>query len=546
MLTHLHISQYALIETLDIDFCQGFNVITGETGAGKSIIMGALALIMGARAEQQAIRRGAAKCIVEATFTVDRRMPELDDFDIDDEMIVRREITQNGKSRAFIADTPVTLQQLRRTVQQLVDIHSQHENLLLNNANFQLNIVDTVAHTEPELKAYSDAYHAYKVAEQLLEETRLKAEQSVKERDYIEFQYRQLADAKLVKGEQSDLEQELKMLEHAEEIKTELTTASSLMDDEEHGIIVSLKECLQAMRHAAKFVDRIKETADFIEERYIDIREFATDIRRVMDETEVDPQRRTIVEERLSTIYSLEQKHSAGSIDELIKVRDQYEQQLAEMESFAEETARLEQECDKALAVVKSTAVILAKKRRSALPGIEQYMIERLSYLGMENARIEISMESTDFTPRGADTVEFRFSANKNSELRAIAEVASGGEIARVMLALKSLIVETLSLETIVFDEIDTGVSGEMANRMGEMMSRISTSAQVLTITHLPQIAARGNAHYKVYKQDDAEATVTHIIRLDNEARVEEIAEMLSGHNPSESAKLAARELINK
>lgn len=544
MLQHLHISQYALIETLDIDFCQGFNVITGETGAGKSIIMGALGLVMGARADVQAIRRGADKCVVEATFVTHQSFEELADYDVDDEIIIRREITARGKSRAFVNDTPIPISELRQVAGRLVDIHSQHENLLLNNADFQLNIVDTVADTRAEAEAYTRAYVAHRDLLARLNALRSQAQQSATERDYIDFQHKQLMEAALVAGEQPALEQEQERLEHAEEIKTDLVAAAALMDDDEHGVLTSLSECVRALRRAARFVAQTDETAQSIDERLIDLKEFAADIRRAVADTEVDPERLSYVEQRLSTLYSLEQKHGLHDADELIALSDELALKLERMEGYDAEIAELEAECKRAKATLRAAADALSAKRRAALPGIESYLVERLRYLGMDKARVQIAMEPTDPAPRGADAVEFRFSANKNAELQAIARVASGGEIARVMLALKALMVDTLGLETIVFDEIDTGVSGEMARRMGDVMATIAASTQVITITHLPQIAARGGAHFRVYKRDNAIATVTNIVRLGAEEREREIAEMLSGHNPTDSAILAARELL--
>lgn len=543
MLKHLYIKDYALIESLEVEFGEGMNVLTGETGAGKSIIMGALGLVMGARAEQQAIRNGARKCVVEATFTnVQLPNPDkLGDFDvIDNEVIIRREVTDNGKSRAFINDTPVSLADLREVSCQLLDIHSQHENLLLNNSGFQLGVVDAVAGDSAILSEYKAVYCDYKSNLRKLQEMEQSIAKAQEEKDYLEFQFRQLDEANLKAGEQEELEQELSKLEHAEEIKAELSLVASRLDDEQYGVLLSLKEGLQALSHAGKFMD-IAEIEKTVNSAYLDLKEASGDIERQMGEIEVNPERKMAVEERLNTLYDLEQKHHLRTIAELIELRDSIGSKLDMMTSSDENLEKKRAVISALHDKMAAFATQLTSLRMEVLDVISDHIVEKLRYMGMEHAHLEVALEHTDFTSSGCDDVEFRFSANKDVPLAPISKIASGGEVARVMLALKGLIVDKMRLGTIVFDEIDTGVSGEMAGRMGNVMSEIAKGTQVITITHLPQIAAKGETHFKVYKNEGR----TGILLLDEKARINEIAEMLSGKNPTESACRAAEELMN-
>jgi len=556
MLKHLLIKDYALIENMEVDFGEGMNVLTGETGAGKSIIMGALGLVMGARAEQQAIRNGARKCIVEAEFigipkTILDSLEVLDildtldvldslDSSADQELIIRREVSDNGKSRAFINDTPVSLSDLRDITTQLLDIHSQHENLLLNKAGFQLGVVDAVAGDSAILSDFKAVYSDYKSNQkelQEMEETLVKARE---EKDYLEFQFKQLYDAKLRADEQEELEQELSKLEHTEEIKNELSQVSSRLDDEQYGVLLSLKEGLQALSRAGNYID-VKELEGVINSAYLDLKEASGDLDRLMGSIEVNPERKMAVEERLNILYDLEQKHRLRTVAELIELRDNLSSKLEMMvmgdEKIEEKRAHVTALYDK----MTSVAASLTNVRTGVLREIANHLVEQLRYMGMEHARLEVVLEHTDFTANGCDEVEFHFSANKDVPMAPISKIASGGEIARVMLALKGLIVDKMRLGTIVFDEIDTGVSGEMAGRMGNVMGEIAKGTQVITITHLPQIAAKGETHFKVYKHDGR----TAILTLDRQARISEIAEMLSGKNPTESACRAAEELLN-
>ena len=561
MLKHLYISQYALIDTLELDLTDGFSVITGETGAGKSIIMGALALVMGARADAKAVRDGATKCVVEATFvnaqctmhnaqfsTLNSQLSTLFEeygLDFEEECVIRREVTSAGKSRAFVNDTPVTLQQMRAIASLLIDIHSQHENLLLNNSDFQLKIVDIIAQSRVEKEAYRAVYDEWRMTMQKLAEVREIAEKWATERDYAQFQFEQLNEANLIATEQDELEAELETLNHIEEIKGDLSGALSRLDDEQYGIVLQMREVKQNVAHTARYMKQAEALTERLESLYVELKDVSAEVADMCGDMEFDPQRKAWIEERLDAIYSLEQKHRVASVPELIALRDEYEAKLQRIDSFDDEIATLEKELSALSSQLSTEAKRLTVKRSGVCEKIADYLVERLQLLGIVNARIEVRMSAKDYALDGADVVEFLFTANKNAELRPIASIASGGEIARLMLALKCLIAKSAELPTIIFDEIDTGVSGDVAGRMGEMMDEMARDIQVLTISHLPQIAARGVQHFKVFKYDTDDATVTRVVELSASERELEIAEMLSGKNPSEAAVLAARELLS-
>ena len=560
MLKHLYISQYALIDTLELDLTDGFSVITGETGAGKSIIMGALALVMGARADAKAVRDGATKCVVEATFvnaqctmhnaqfsTLNSQLSTLFEeygLDFEEECVIRREVTSAGKSRAFVNDTPVTLQQMRAIASLLIDINSQHENLLLNNSDFQLKIVDIIAQSRVEKEAYRAVYDEWRMTMQKLAEVREIAEKWATERDYAQFQFEQLNEANLIATEQDELEAELETLNHVEEIKGDLSGALSRLDDEQYGIVLQMREVKQNVAHTARYMKQAEALTERLESLYVELKDVSAEVADMCGDMEFDPQRKAWIEERLDAIYSLEQKHRVASVPELIALRDEYEAKLQRIDSFDDEIAALEKELSALSSQLSTEAKRLTDKRSGVCEKIADYLVERLQLLGIVNARIEVRMSAKDYALDGADVVEFLFTANKNAELRPIASIASGGEIARLMLALKCLIAKSAELPTIIFDEIDTGVSGDVAGRMAEMMDEMARDIQVLTISHLPQIAARGVQHFKVFKYDTDDATVTRVVELSASERELEIAEMLSGKNPSEAAISAARELL--
>ena len=550
MLRSLYIQNYALIEKLDISFEQGFSVITGETGAGKSIILGAIGLLLGQRADVKSIRTGATKCIIEARFDISNyhMQPffEENELDYEDECILRRELYASGKSRAFINDTPAQLAQMKELGEQLIDIHSQHQNLLLNKEGFQLNVLDLLAHDEPALSAYQAAYKQWKQAQNDLDRLLERAARDKADEDYIRFQWEQLEEAHLTKGEQEELEQEAETLSHAEDIKASLYRTDQLFNNEEGGLLSNLKECCNIMAELQVVYPAAEEWANRLESSYIELKDIADEVSDREEQVEFNPTRLDEVNERLNLIYSLQQKHRMDTVDELMALRDDYATRLASISSSDEEIETLKKRCGELQSEVRRQAAGLTEARREAAREVERQMAARLVPLGMPNVRFVVDMgERKEPGLHGMDTVTFLFSANKNGTLQNISSVASGGEIARVMLSVKAMIAGAVKLPTIVFDEIDTGVSGEIADRMADIMQEMANNdRQVISITHLPQIASRGRAHYKVYKKDNETETNSHIRRLTDEERVEEIAHMLSGATLTEAALNNARALL--
>lgn len=549
MLKNLKIQNYALIEHLDIDFESGLSVITGETGAGKSIIIGALALVLGQRADTKAIQTGKNKCVVEAVFDVSdlALQPLFDELDIDydGECILRREILDSGKSRAFVNDMPVNLQQLRAVANRLIDIHSQHENLLLGESTFQLQALDAVAESHAEVETYARQYRTYKEIGRQLATVQQTADVWRADRDYAQFQYDQLATADLTEDEQESLESELQTMNHAEEVKTAIAAALARLDGESVGVNESLRDSLSSLRRIEPFVPQMADYVQRIESALIDLKDVASDLEIKLNDTDFDPQRKEFVENRLDLIYTLEQKHHVASVAELLQLQSDFAEKLARIDGFDAEIETLRKQLHEAEQHLTVAAERLSDKRRTAKTDFERIVTAQLTELGMPHANFVVAMtDAEQFLPSGRDNVEFLFSANKNAVPQPIAHTASGGELSRLMLVIKAQIANRTQLPTVVLDEIDTGVSGEVAHRMGLIMSNMSQAMQVLTITHLPQIAAKGAAHYKVYKHDTADATVTNIVRLTADQRVQEVAEMLSGKNPSEAAISNARELL--
>ena len=550
MLCSLYIQNYALIEKLDIDFGSGFSVITGETGAGKSIILGAIGLLLGQRADVKSIRRGAAKCVIEARFEIAgygmQPFFEENELEYEDECILRREVYASGKSRAFINDTPASLVQMKELGEQLIDVHSQHQNLLLNKEGFQLNVLDILAHDEEELAAYQSLHREWKQAQRDLENLIALAGQNKADEDYIRFQLEQLEDAHLTAGEQEELEREADTLSHAEEIKAGLFRAGQVMNSDEGGLLSALKECLNTMSGLQKVYPSAGELAERLESSYIELKDISQEISGKEEEVEFNPARLEEVNDRLNLIYTLQQKHRVSTVDELLALADDYAAKLSNITSSDEQIEELKSRSEALYNKVKKQAAVLTELRTAAAREVEKQMAARLIPLGMPNVRFRVEI-GTRKEPgaHGADTVGFLFSANKNGALQNISSVASGGEIARVMLSVKAMIAGAVKLPTIVFDEIDTGVSGEIADRMADIMQEMGDSdRQVISITHLPQIAARGRAHYKVYKQDNETETNSHIRRLTDEERVEEIAHMLSGATLTEAALNNAKALL--
>lgn len=550
MLRSLYIQNYALIEKLDIGFGSGFSVITGETGAGKSIILGAIGLLLGQRADVKSIRRGAAKCVIEARFEIAgygmQPFFEENELEYEDECILRREVYASGKSRAFINDTPASLVQMKELGEQLIDVHSQHQNLLLNKEGFQLNVLDLLAHDEDELSKYQSFYREWKQVRQDLENLIVVAAQNKADEDYIRFQLEQLEDAHLAVGEQEELEQEADTLSHAEEIKAGFFRAGQAMNSDEGGLLSALKECLNTMAGLEKVYPVAGELAERLESSYIELKDISQEISGKEEEIEFNPVRLEEVNDRLNLIYTLQQKHRVSTVDELLVLADDYAAKLSNITSSDEQIEALKARSEALYDKVKKQAAVLTGLRTAAAREVEKQMASRLIPLGMPNVRFQVEI-GTRKEPgaHGVDTVNFLFSANKNGALQNISSVASGGEIARVMLSVKAMIAGAVKLPTIVFDEIDTGVSGEIADRMADIMQEMGNSdRQVISITHLPQIAARGRVHYKVYKQDNETETNSHIRRLTDEERVEEIAHMLSGATLTEAALNNAKALL--
>ena len=552
MLQSIYIQNYALIDKLEMNFYPGFSVITGETGAGKSIILGAIGLLLGQRADAKAIKNGASKSIVEAHFRITgygmKDFFEENDIEFDEEeCILRREVSANGKSRAFINDTPASLSQMKLLGEKLIDIHSQHQNLLLNKEGFQLNILDILAQDEAQLSAYRKAYNDYRKTAQELDEFKALAEKSRQDEDYIRFQLEQLEEASLKSGEQQELEKEQDTLSHAEDIKSVLYKAGALINGDEGGALSLTKECMQSLQGIAGVFAPAAEWAERISSYYIELKDIAHDITRAEDEVEFNPTRLDFVNERLNTIYSLTQKHKVETVEELIALEEGYRKQLDAITSFDGRIAELSRKKDEAYAEVLAKADVLSQLRKRSAQHIEQQMKSLLVPLGMPNVRFEVEMtRRPEPDAKGMDSVTFLFSANKNGTLQNVASIASGGEIARVMLSLKAMIAGAVKLPTIIFDEIDTGVSGSIAEKMAFIMQDMGKqNRQVISITHLPQIAARGTTHYKVYKEDTDTGTNSHIRQLSDTERIDEIANMLSGAVMTDAARDNARALLN-
>ena len=550
MLRSLYIQNYALIEKLDISFGAGFSVITGETGAGKSIILGAIGLLLGQRAEVKAIRQGASKCVIEARFDISaygmEPFFEENELEYEEECILRREVYASGKSRAFINDTPASLVQMKELGEQLIDVHSQHQNLLLNKEGFQLNVLDILSHNDEQLSAYQSLYREWKQAQQDLADLIARAEQNKADEDYIRFQLEQLEEANLSAGEQEELEQETDTLSHAEEIKAGLFRVGQLLTSDEGGLLAGLKESLNTMLGLQKVYSPATELAERLESTYIELKDVSQEVSSQEEDVEFNPERLEEVNDRLNLIYTLQQKHRVTTVEELLALTEEYAAKLAAITSYDERIGELTILCDTLYNKVKKQAAVLTKARTSAAREVEKQMASRLIPLGMPNVRFQVEMGMRkEPGVHGEDTVNFLFSANKNGALQSISSVASGGEIARVMLSITAMIAGAVKLPTIVFDEIDTGVSGEIADRMADIMQEMGEQdRQVISITHLPQIAARGCAHYKVYKQDNETETNSHIRRLADEERVEEIAHMLSGATLTKAALNNAKALL--
>nr|MBR6146391.1 DNA repair protein RecN [Paludibacteraceae bacterium] len=549
MLRHLHIENYALITHLDIDFSAGFSTITGETGAGKSIIIGALGLLMGARADSKAITEGEQKCVIEAEFGVEEYGLEslFEEYDLDysDVCTIRRELSQNGKSRSFVNDTPVTLAPLKELSARLIDIHSQHENLLLTDHGFGLRVVDSVAQNATEREAYSAAFKAYQETQKQLEALKEEAAESAKNADYVAYQWKELSEAQLKSGEKEELEAEEQKLVHAEEIQSGLAGALQLLDGEQASVLMQLRECVSQLRNASRYLDKENDLAERTESAAIELRDIADTVNHLAEETEANPNRLSFVQERLDTLNSLLQKHHQEDVDALIQLRDELEQQIGRNDSFELEIKQLEKVLAEQTKQLEHAAKALSETRKSVVGHIKERLESQLVSLGIAHAQVAIELhETSEYGMSGKDEAIILFAANKNQTLRRVQDVASGGEIARLMLCIKALMLH--QQPTIIFDEVDTGVSGEVASKMGEIMLQMASGRQIIAITHLPQIAAKGEQQYSVYKEDSAVRTETKIRQLDENERVTAIAKLLSGEGVSEAALENAKTLLRK
>ena len=550
MLKQLYIRNFTLIERLDMMFREGFSVITGETGAGKSIILGAIGLLKGQRADSKLIKRGADKCVIEAHFDLSRYGMEAFFIDNDveydpDDCIVRREITASGKSRAFVNDTPVPLSVLKELGEQLIDVHSQHQNLLLGTQDFQMEVVDIIADDRHLINDYRAAFDKYRLKQYQLDEMRRQIENNKANADFLQYQYDELSAASLVEDEQKELEALSNQMSHYEDIKTALYQADNALSGEGNGVTENLRTAINALHSIESVMPKAGELASRMDADYIDLKDIADEVEAQLDNVDFDPKRLDNINDRLDKIYSLEKKYHLDTVEQLINMRDTLRKQLENIENGDGDLRILEGEVEKTHKEAEAKAATLSEARHKAARKIEKEISQRLVSLGMPNIQFVICLTSTDLTPSGADKVAYMFSANKNVPLQPAAQVASGGEIARLMLSLKAMISGAVKLPTIIFDEIDTGVSGKIAERMAEIMCEMGNNErQVISITHLPQIAAMGATHYKVFKEDKDDVTVSTMTMLSAEDRVREIAQMLSGSDISEAAINNAKALL--
>lgn len=551
MLKHLHIENYALIESLDIDLNDGFSVITGETGAGKSILLGAIGLLTGERADLSAIQTGKQRCILEATFNPEGYDLESffqdEDLDFDpSECIIRRELTANGKSRAFINDTPTTISALKKLGNRLIDIHSQHQNLLLGQENFQLSVLDTVASIPELILSYSNAFHKWNLAVKTLDKAQNNLDESKKDEDYLRFLVTELVNFNPQPGEDETLQQQCDMLEHAQDIKSALMQGYCQLSEGDSPVTDTLRQVRNLIASIQSYFQQAEELTERLESCRIELQDIADTLESEGESIDYDPMRLEELQNRLNTLYSLEQKHHVGSCEELIDIMKQMKERLEMMDNSDEYIKQLQREEQEARTLLDCLSSKLTEKRTIAAKKVEKDVISSLKTLGMPNVRFQVSISPTESpTPKGMDKVSFLFSANLGSDMQNISQVASGGETARVMLSLKSILSGVMSLPTIIFDEIDTGVSGHIAESMAKIMHKMGQQGrQVISITHLPQIAALGQHHYKVWKEDTDKVTRSHITYLEQEERITELANMLSGSNVSPEAINNARALL--
>ena len=553
MLKKLDIRNFTLIDHLEMALYPGFSVITGETGAGKSIVIGAIGLLLGNRADAKQVKRGCDKCIIEATFDLsiyhsDVLKDFFEDNDLDyepEECLLRREVNANGKSRAFINDTPVTLALMRELGEQLIDVHSQHQNLLLSKEDFQLNVVDIIARDRQQLADYRAAFAEYRSAQRRLEELREQIATSRDNEDFLRFQQKELSEANLASGEQEQLEQEAELMSHAEDIKRALHEADYGLSGDDTGIVNLTRSIAAQLRSVADVYPEAQELAERLESCFVELKDISQEIASKVDDVEYDPQRFNLITQRLDTIYTLQQKFHVQTVDELLDRLNGINAQLDNIDNSDEELQELERSVEKLHAVCVEKAVVLTDMRRKSAMVVEQELSKLLVPLGIPKVRFKVEVSPADLSTNGADKVMFLFSANSSTDMQPVSQVASGGEIARVMLSLKAMISKAIGLPTIIFDEIDTGVSGRVAEQMAHIMRDMGkANRQVLCITHLPQIAASGSTHYKVSKQETEQGTVSTMTQLSDEQRITEIAQMLSGSDVSQAAVDNAKSLL--
>lgn len=549
MLKHLSVQNYALIDKLEVELTDGLTIITGETGAGKSILLGALGLIAGSRADTQSLQDKTKKCIIEAAFSI--KEYNLKDFFKDNELdyeaisTIRREINPEGKSRAFINDTPVTLNQLKELGERLIDIHSQHQTLSLNGADFQLSVVDAFAKHEDILTEYKSEFKNYKSLEKQLNELIERESQAKKDLDYFQFQFNELEDANLQVGEQVEMEQELETLNNAEDIKLNLSKAAFSLAGGEQNLLSSFNEIKAILNSLSKFKPEIAELNIRINSAYIELKDISNELESLEQEIVYDPKRIELLNEKLDAIYRLQQKHQVKTIDELIAIKEELSNKLLDFSSLETEIQKTKSALEHSTKTLTAKSKTLSDNRKKVIPKIEKEIANLLSALSMPNAQLKINQSTLDFFgTTGIDKISFLFSANKGSDFKELNKVASGGELSRLMLSIKSLIAQLTALPTIIFDEIDTGVSGDVADKVGSIMNTMSDKMQVITITHLPQIASKGASHLFVYKEDKNNKTYSNIKKLNNEERIQEIAKMLSTGSPTAAAISNAKELL--
>lgn len=553
MLKKLDIRNFTLIDHLEMALYPGFSVITGETGAGKSIVIGAIGLLLGNRADAKQVKRGCDKCIIEATFDLsiyhsDVLKDFFEDNDLDyepEECLLRREVNANGKSRAFINDTPVTLALMRELGEQLIDVHSQHQNLLLSKEDFQLNVVDIIARDRQQLADYRAAFAEYRSAQRRLEELREQIATSRDNEDFLRFQQKELSEANLASGEQEQLEQEAELMSHAEDIKRALHEADYGLSGDDTGIVNLTRSIATQLRSVADVYPEAQELAERLESCFVELKDISQEIASKVDDVEYDPQRFNLITQRLDTIYTLQQKFHVQTVDELLDRLNGINAQLDNIDHSDEELQELERSVEKLHTVCVEKAVVLTDMRRKSATVVEQELSKLLVPLGIPKVRFKVDVSPADLSTNGADKVMFLFSANSSTDMQPVSQVASGGEIARVMLSLKAMISKAIGLPTIIFDEIDTGVSGRVAEQMAHIMRDMGkANRQVICITHLPQIAAAGSTHYKVAKQETEQGTVSTMTQLSDEQRITEIAQMLSGSDVSQAAVDNAKSLL--